>query len=138
MIMGRERSRFVYTMVGYMLIGAILILLALGIGAVMYWAVVARHMSADSFGRWGGLAIFTVLTFWYVLKKCKAHWKKRAFWAVASGLLVLHLMCYGLLLSSVEHWNDVWFLVISTVEGPIAVSLTNMVMAGLGRIHRSV
>lgn len=116
----------IYTLLGYLLICVCLLLVAIVIGTIAYWAVIVRHLTDDSFRRWGGLAIFAVGTFGYILNRFRIHWHSRVLWATVAGLSILHVAAFSVALSLIHDWNDVWFLVVCTLEIPVLVKIVNM------------
>jgi hypothetical protein len=66
--------------------------------------------------RWFGLAFWTPLLFWWVIRPLKRHWKRPAFWGAVSGLLVLHLLASIAALVRFPQWPMIWFVPVSIVE----------------------
>ena len=61
-----RNGSFFYTLLGYVMILLIIALITFLIGVSLYWSGFYRvliSVSADTFAKWSGLAIFTPLTF---------------------------------------------------------------------------
>ncbi len=132
----KRKDQFVFTMLGYLVIVVILILVAFSIGIAMYWIVGKRQASLDWYERWGGLAIFTMGIFGYLIKVSRRHWRQKVFWATTACLLLVHLSLYSIVLTSIAHWNGIWFLVISIIEAPTVVAISRWslrLLKGQGR-----
>jgi peptidoglycan/LPS O-acetylase OafA/YrhL len=122
---GKKRDQAIFTVLGYLAIVVLLILVAFLIGAAMYLTVGKRQLSLDAYDRWGGLAIFTTGMFGYLIRRSRRYWREGAFWAATTFLLLIHLISYSIVLTSVEHWNGIWFLLISIAEAPTIVAISD-------------
>src|SRR5258708_16381454 len=102
-----RRGSFFYTLLGYLTILVILLVVALMIGAGVYWFVVVpgRIPTPEAFAKWSGLAIFTPLTFWWVIKQSRARWRSSVFWMILGALLIVHIACFLAGFRYVEHWR---------------------------------
>ena len=112
-------------MVGYLVIIVILVLVAFLIGIAMYWIIGEHQVSLDWYEKWGGLVIFTMGTFGYLMKVSRRYWREKLFWATTACLMLVHLVLYSIILTSVAHWHGIWFLVISVAEAPAIVVISN-------------
>lgn len=104
--MSRVRHQFVYTLLGYTLILAILACVALAIGFGAIWML--NHgiaISDDSFVKWVGLTVNTLALFGFVIKQSRRFWTISVFWATTGALLVIHTGVFFLILRNVEHWH---------------------------------
>lgn len=70
---------------------------------------------------WFGLAGFTPLVFWVVVKSLKRHWKRLTFWFAVAALLVLHLFVFVAILLHFPEWPLLWFIPVSFVEAGLFV-----------------
>lgn len=122
---GKRSDQAVFTALGYLAILVLLILAAFLIGTAMYLVIGKRQVSLDAYDRWGGLAIFTTGTFGYLISRSRRYWREGAFWAVATCLLLVHVLSYSIVLTSAERWNGIWFLLISMAEAPTLVVVSD-------------
>jgi hypothetical protein len=65
---------------------------------------------------WFGLAGFTPLVFWFVIKPFRYCWKRPTFWLAVAALLVVHLLAFGAVLPHYPRWPLLWFIPTSYVE----------------------
>jgi hypothetical protein len=91
------------------------ILIALAVAAGLIWSA-SYNVSEDSLVKWGGLTINTLAIFWWVIKQSRRLWRNRVFWWTMTGILVIHLATFSVVLINVEHWRMAWFFVICTLE----------------------
>ena len=68
---------------------------------------------------WFGLAAFTPIVFWNVIKPLKRHWKRVAFWSTVGALLLLHLAAFVQLLLHFPQFPLLWFIPLSMFEGAL-------------------
>ncbi len=129
-------ASFFYTLLGYLVILLILLVIALIIGAGLYWFVVipGRFPSSDAFAKWSGLAMFTLGTFWWVIKESRPRWHNKAFWWTIVTVLFIHIAGFLVAFRYVEHWRTFHFFVICTIETPMIMTLLNWTF---GKKHHS-
>jgi hypothetical protein len=98
--MGKIRDQpIAYTLLGYIVLGAIIILLFAIVAATVYWS--AFHVSDESLAKWrkwAGLAADTALLFGYVIKQRRRLWRNKFFWRTIVGLLFVHTACFWAIL----------------------------------------
>ena len=135
-VMPERRDQLIYTLLGYVSIAAIMIAIGAVIAAVGMFAA-DRHVSDDSFVKWGGLTINTFAVFCWVIKQSRGLWRNRVFWWTMGGLLAVHLASFWVILMNATHWRLFWFFVICTLEViPISATL-DWTMDRFGQAHRS-
>ena len=133
--MGR-RNQLLYTLLGYVLIAAIVLVIAAGIAAGGLWAVNHR-VSDDSLIKWGGLTMNTLALFGWVIRQSRRFWRKKVFWWTMAALLVVHVAGFWVILINVERWRMFWFLVICTLEViPMSAAL-DWTIDRFGRAHNT-
>ena len=76
----------------------------------------------DAFIRWGGLAAFTIGLFGLFMGDSEKFLRKWRFWGVTSILLTGHLAVFAIVLTHVEEWKLMWFMVM-VVEYPLFLFL---------------
>jgi Na+/melibiose symporter-like transporter len=130
----KQRGQFAYTVMGYGLIGAFVLLIGVIIAALTYWAVRLR-LSPDSFRRWSGLIVFTLGMFGWLIKQLRRLWSHWAFWVTLIGLLFVHLAFFIVLLLKLAEWRSFWFLIITGVEAPIFSSILPWAARRLGKMQ---
>jgi len=91
------------------------ILIALAVAAGAYWAAV-QNVPDDSLIKWGGLTLNTLAIFGWVIKQSRRLWRNRVFWWTMTGILVIHLATFWVVLINVEHSRMAWLFVICTLE----------------------
>jgi len=104
--MTNVRHQYVYTLLGYVVILAILACVALAISLGASWMV--RHGFTPSHGyfvKWAGLTVNTLALFGYVIKEARRFWRVSVFWATIGGLLFIHIGAFSLILGNVERWR---------------------------------
>lgn len=72
----------------------------------------------DAFIRWGGLAGFTLGLFGLFVGDSEKLLRRWRFWAVTVVLLAVHLAAFAIVLTRVEEWRLMWFMVM-VVEYPL-------------------
>ena len=66
--------------------------------------------------RWIGVAGATAVTFGYPVRWGRAHWRVGLFWLVLTGLLLVHLATYAVILLNVRDWPLILFAVVTPFE----------------------
>jgi len=125
---GQEHKRkFFYTLLGYLAILLILLVIALSIGAGVYWLGVVPGVkpSADSLAKWVGFTVNTPAIFWWVIKESRPRWRNKVYWWTTTGLLFVHILCFLVAFRYVQHWTLWYFLVISTLEVPVIMAVVD-------------
>lgn len=72
----------------------------------------------DAFIRWGGLAAFTLGLFALFVGDSEKLLRKWRFWVVTAILLAVHLAAFAIVLTYVQEWKLMWFMVM-VVEYPL-------------------
>jgi hypothetical protein len=85
-------------------------------------------------GRWFGLVIYTAIIFGGVIRDFRRSWGQLTFWLSVTGLFAIHSASYAAVLTLVEGWRSVWFLLISIGEYPILV----LILHALGYDDRPI
>jgi|SRR5579862_2100057 len=100
--MGNTRNLpFIYTLLGYITLAAIIVLLFTTVATIVYWS--AFHVSDESlakWGKWAALAAQTALLSGYVIKQRRRLWRNNLFWRAAGGLLFVHTAGFWLILGN--------------------------------------
>ena len=110
---------FFYTLLGYVVIVMILALITLIVGLSMYWSGFLRLMvsvSRDTAVKWIGFIVYTPVTFGLVVRVSRQRWHNKVFWWTMTGILVIHLATFWVVLINVEHSRMAWLFVICTLE----------------------
>jgi hypothetical protein len=76
----------------------------------------------DAFIRWSGLAGFTICIFWFFVGQSEKFLRMRRFWAVTTILLIVHVAAFAIVLTHVEEWMLMWFMVM-LIEYPLLLLL---------------
>lgn len=98
-----------------------LVYLAIALGVLLLCALLVTiaiytgHTREAPVG-WFGLAGFTPVIFWAVLKSLRRRWKRRGFWFAVSALMLLHLLTFAGILLRYPRWPLLWFVPASFVE----------------------
>ncbi len=132
-----KRGSFFYTLLGYLAILVILLVIALTIGASLYWFVIlpGRIPARDAFAKWSGLAIFTLGTFGFVVKKSRTRWRSRAFWIILGAILAVHITVFLVIFRYVEPWREWYLLIVCTVEAPSIMTVLHWSFERFGKKH---
>jgi len=72
---------------------------------------------------WYGLAGFTPLIFWTVVKSLRRCWRHAGFWFSVAALLILHLLAFAAALLRYPQWPLLWFVPLSMVEAGLFVMI---------------
>jgi hypothetical protein len=79
-------------------------------------------------GGWIGLAGYTGLLFWVVIRRSRERWHRPAFWFVVVSLLAVHLLAFAAVLRSYPAWPMIWFLPIVIVEAALFSVVLDMLL----------
>jgi hypothetical protein len=60
---------------------------------------------SDAFTRWGGLAGYSAILFWYFIDASRPLLRRRSFWALTAVLLSAHLTGFVIILTRVAQWR---------------------------------
>jgi hypothetical protein len=103
-----KRGGFFYTLLGYVMILVFLLAIALLIGTILYRfvAVPGRDISVEAVAKWGGLILFTFITFLFVIQKSRARWRNRMFWIVLGAIFAAHIASFLVSFRYLEPWRD--------------------------------
>jgi len=79
--------------------------------------------------KWLGLIIFTPVTFGYAIHSSRRKRRSRkSYWGTVAVLLASHIGVYVLVLSHVEHFGMIWYIILNPPESGVIAS----VLARLG------
>ena len=123
----KPRYQFVYTLMGYLLIGLALAVIGAVLAIGGRWAVV-HHFTAQQVMTWFGVAGNTVAIFGIVIKIYRPCWRRRVFWEATASLLFLHTAGFWLVLHNVQEFRIAWFLLISAAEMPLFIIALDRLM----------
>ena len=99
--------------------------IAIGLGVAMVALVIAQSdISHEAFIRWGGLIVNTSVLFGYFIAGSRRFFRKLSFWALTTVLLSLHVVVFVLILTHVNQWKLIWFMVM-VLEVPILLFSRN-------------
>ena len=85
-------------------------------------------------GGWFGLVGYTGVLFWVMAVRWREYWNRPRFWITVAGLLVIHLLGFGVILERYPGWRMIWFAPIIIVEAGI---ISTIFSALLGRRSES-
>jgi hypothetical protein len=115
---------------------ALYILIALAISAAAYLYAIGVIPTSPVNSVWIGLSLNTMVVFGVVVKRHRKYWRVQRFWWTTLGLLVAHLAIYIVLLSRVDHFPLLWYVILSPVEWsvvfPILYRVLRLQKAGFG------
>lgn len=100
----RARDYLIYISIGLALVGFV-------IWGASHWGPV--HQSAI---KWIGLAGTTPILFGYALSEYRPNWHQPRFWGVVLILLAAHLGAFALILSHVDRWGLLGFVLVFPIE----------------------
>jgi hypothetical protein len=112
-----------------------LLYVAIALGVLVFCALLVAvaiytgHTSDLPVG-WFGLAGFTPLLFWTVIKMMRKDWERPAFWLALLALLILHLLGFVGLLLRYPHWRLLWFIPTSMIEAGVFVVILGKLFGG--------
>ena len=89
--------------------------------------LVENRWGHDAFIRWGGLSGFTLGLFGLFLGESLQFIRIWRFWQLTAVLLALHLATFAIVLTHVEEWRLMWFMVMA-IEYPVFLYLRNKLM----------
>jgi apolipoprotein N-acyltransferase len=93
----------------------------------------AADMDAAFSGGWIGLAIYTALLFWIIVRQSREYWQYVGFWLAVAGLLAVHLMAFVVILRSFSTWRVIWFMPIVIVEAGMFGAILFLLFSGRKR-----
>jgi hypothetical protein len=96
-----------------------LLYLAIAIASLLFIALLLAiniHFKISSGERWVGLAYWTAILLWIILKARRAEWDRLAFWAVTAGLVFVHLFAFAVTLIRFPQWRFIWFVPVFIFE----------------------
>lgn len=99
------------------------VLIALGIVGLSLF--VGFRWGPEIFLRWGGLTAFTLVLFGLFVGDSEKFLRKRRFWLVTTVLLAGHLAAFIVVLTHVQQWKLMWFMVM-VIEYPILLFSRNI------------
>jgi hypothetical protein len=135
--MGTNRGQSIfYTLIGYILILAFILLIGAIFGGLTYWAA-THNVSRDSYAKWLGFIIYTVVGFGAIIKASRQLWHNNAFWVALGCLFLLHTVGFSVVLWHVERWGGLSFLVIYLFEVPVLMQLVTWARRRFGKSHGS-
>lgn len=102
----------------------LLIIVPLVIGLLILCAFFASSVSHRVYIRWGGLALDTAVLFGLFINYSRQFFRQRQFWVLTAVLLAVHLTAFAIVLTHVEEWQLMWFLVM-VLEYPVLVFFRN-------------
>lgn len=116
---------------------AIYIAIALACAAGLVWyASTSGANGADSLGRWGGLAVNTILLYGFVVRQSREVWHFYSFWLPLAVIFVVHIALFSIMLATVDTWRVLWFLAMYPIELPIIAAICDWSVEKFGRRHR--
>jgi hypothetical protein len=99
------------------------ILIALVVGSIAI-ALGISGVSADTFGRWGGLVCFTALLYGYFIADNRPQFRRLSFWVLTVVLLLAHVTVFAMIFAHIAHWKTIWFMGMF-LEFPVLAYFTN-------------
>ena len=126
-----------YTLLGYLTILVILLVIALMMGAGLYWLVIIprRFPPMDTLAKWIGFTLNTPGLFWWVNKESRPPWRNKLFWWTTTSLFLVHTTGFLVAFQYVQYWPLWYFLVICTLELPIILTVLNWTFERFGKKH---
>jgi|SRR5579871_2279748 len=132
----RRDQPVIYTLIGYILILAFVLLIGAILAMGTYWAV-NHNVSRDSYEKCVGFVLFTLASFGWIIKESRRFWHNNVFWVALGSLFSLHTMGFAVVLWFVERLGMVSFLVICLVEVPIMMQVLGWARRRFGISYRS-
>ena len=109
------------------------IMLVILAGFAVAWALLsyapARPVPWVPSVRWWSLVATTGVVFWVAVKRYRHYWRRPSFWLKVTGLLVIHLLAYSVVLVKVPEWRLLWFVPPSVIEGGVLVLVLNKLVS---------
>ena len=106
--------------------------IAMGLVFFIVWgALHLRTPRSEIIGKWGGLAVNTLIVFGYTIRNNPRSRKVLSFWALIIVILFVHLLFFSLVLEASEQWKLGWWVLVA----PIEYLLIGLAL-GLVRPHR--
>jgi hypothetical protein len=100
------------------------ILRDVGVGAgiialAALFLVIQMYTGKKITSAWIGLIGYTPVIFWFSIRSLRSQWRHVTFWMAVTGLLVVHLLGFTLILRDYPQWRMFWFIPVAIVEVPI-------------------
>jgi DMSO reductase anchor subunit len=112
----QKPNQWFYTLLGYLLIAAALIVAAIVFGLAMRRAVPVldnwkrRHgVSEEALQRWFFFAFNTVFLFGILIKQSKRQWRSPVFWTTLLVSLVAHSAAWWEIFKVIPQWRPIWW-----------------------------
>lgn len=103
------------------------IAVAVGITAIV---VAQTSLGHETFIKWGGLIINTLVLFGYFIADSRSLWRCLSFWLLVCALLSIHLAVFSALLVHIVQWKLIWFMVMY-LEIPVFVLCRKRFLSGI-------
>jgi hypothetical protein len=113
-------SRIQHRMRSFLLVVCVSVLIAFAFLGVVF--MVEGHWGHDALFKWGGLSLFTMVLFVFFIGASEKYLRSWRFWVGTAGLFVGHLAGFAFVLTHVDEWRVMWFMVVF-FEYPIFVFL---------------
>ena len=84
--------------------------------AIMWYALHGGPDLPRSANKWIGLIIETPVLFGYAIFDHRRFHKRSSFWLVILALIVVHISIFLVVLSHLEVWSPLWFVVLFPIE----------------------
>jgi hypothetical protein len=98
-----------------------LLLFSLGVGLffglTMFWLITSGgRWAAEVSGKWGGLALNTLIMIGCVVQQYRRCLRRLSFWVVMSLFLCVHLLAFITVLKAIVEWRIAWWVVVTPAE----------------------
>lgn len=90
--------------------------------------VFAMLVSHETYIKWGGLAVFTGMLFWFFVRDSQKYFRRKKFWLLTAVLLCAHVAIFVAVLTHVAEWGLAWFWLAIVVEAPLFFGLRQWLM----------
>jgi len=134
--MVRKRSPLIYTLMGYALLCATIMAIAVAL-SFGFSLIPLYPISEDQFARWWTWAACTPALFWFVINKRPRASRNGIFWRTLAGLLVAHIVCFAWVFHAVGRWRMAWTPMTVPVEAYLMFVVLDWTRRHLGERHES-
>lgn len=98
----------------------VLVIVPVVIGFVALSIFFAFSVSHEVYIKWGGLVLDTAVLFGIFINSSRQFFRTWQFWMLNAALLAAHLTAFAIVLTHVEEWKLMWFLVMA-LEYPVLI-----------------
>lgn len=103
------------------------------VALVIFAVAIVLSKGAKVSGDWIALAVYTAGLFWITIRQSRRYWRHSSFWLTITGLLIIHLLAFVVILRAYPQWRGIWFWPIMLLEAGLFGSIFYLLFGRRGR-----